>query len=120
MPGAADSIQRLVHAVEAGGAAVWVRRGLAVLVSLASLSIISFTNSKASRPRRRWTRRKSAAKSRVVMAGAQTLIRPRAIGQLQSHGKDVTQKIWYDTLQCAAAAFDRCDRAAAGEVAIGR
>src|SRR6185436_2539358 len=25
------------------------------------------------------------------------VIRPRAIGQLQSHGKDVPQKIWYDT-----------------------
>jgi len=29
MPGSADAIQRAIHALEAGGAAVWVRRALA-------------------------------------------------------------------------------------------
>jgi len=32
MPGAADFVQRAVHAMEAGGLAVWIRRGLVVVV----------------------------------------------------------------------------------------
>ena len=34
MPGSADFIQRAVHALEAGGLAVWIRRGLVVVVVL--------------------------------------------------------------------------------------
>ena len=32
MPGSADAVQRFVHGLEAGRAAVWMRRSLAVLL----------------------------------------------------------------------------------------
>ncbi len=38
MPGSADAVQRAIHALEAGGAAIWVRRAL-VLALLVGLSL---------------------------------------------------------------------------------
>src|ERR1700738_5267456 len=41
MPGSEDFIQGAVHALEAGGLAVWIRRGLA-LVAIMALAVIYF------------------------------------------------------------------------------
>ena len=97
MPGAADSIQRLVHAVEAGGAAVWVRRGLAVMV-IAGLALYYFIHEFQGLATSQAMDQAQIGRQIASGHGWRTnVIRPRAIGQLQSHGKDVTQKIWYDT-----------------------
>ncbi len=97
MPGSADAIQRLVHAMEAGGAAVWFRRGLATLVVI-GIAVFYFMHEFEGLAT---SQAMDAAQIGRHIASGQgwrtNLIRPRAIGQLQSKGKVVTQKIWYDT-----------------------
>ena len=97
MPGSADAIQRLVHALEAGGAAVWVRRSLAVVVMVA-LTLFYFMHEFRGLATSQAMDQAQIGRHIASGHGWRTnLIRPRAIGQLQNKGKDVTQKIWYDT-----------------------
>jgi hypothetical protein len=97
MPGSADLVQRIVHTMEAGGAAVWFRRGLALLVVLALMLyyfIHEFSGLATSQAM------DQAQIGRHIASGQgwrTNLIRPRAIGQLQKKGKNVEQMIWYDT-----------------------
>ena len=97
MPGSADAIQRLVHALEAGGAAVWLRRGLAVVVVIA-LALFYFIHEFRGLATSQAMDQAQIGRHIASGHGWRTnLIRPRAIGQLQSKGKNVSQKIWYDT-----------------------
>jgi hypothetical protein len=97
MPGSADSVQRLVHALEAGGAAVWVRRSLAVLV-IVGLALFYFMHEFRGLATSQAMDQAQIGRHIASGHGWRTnLIRPRAIGQLQNKGKDVMQKIWYDT-----------------------
>ena len=97
MPGSADAIQRLVHAIEAGGAAVWVRRGLAVVVVIA-LALFYFIHEFRGLATSQAMDQAQIGRQIASGHGWRTnLIRPRAIGQLQSNGKNVSQKIWSDT-----------------------
>ncbi len=97
MPGSADAIQRLVHAIEAGGAAVWLRRGLAVVVVVA-LSLFYFIHEFRGLATSQAMDQAQIGRQIASGHGWRTnLIRPRAIGQLQSNGKIVSQKIWTDT-----------------------
>jgi hypothetical protein len=97
MPGSADAIQRLVHAIEAGGAAVWVRRGLAVMAVIA-LALFYFIHEFQGLATSQAMDQAQIGRQIASGHGWRTnVVRPRAIGQLQSHGKNVAQKVWYDT-----------------------
>lgn len=97
MPGSAEElIQRGVHAIETGNLAVWLRRGLAVLAAIAVTTIYmyNFRGLAAAQAM------DQAQIGRDIAAGHlwhTNVVRPRAIGQLQEHGKNVQQKIWLDT-----------------------
>src|SRR2546428_600374 len=96
MPGSADFIQRMVHAIEAGGLAVWIRRGLVALtiIAIAGTYFWHFPGLATSQAM------DQAQIGREIASGhgwQTNFIRPRALGQLQAHGKDVTKKVWSDT-----------------------
>jgi len=97
MPGSADAIQGAIHALESGGAAVWVRRAL-VFVLLAGLALFyllhEFRGLATSQAM------DQAQIGRALLHGngwATNFARPLAAGQLQRRGKDVARKIWIDT-----------------------
>ena len=97
MAGSADTVQRLVHAIEAGGAAVWVRRGLAVVV-VVSLALFYFIHEFQGLATSQAMDQAQIGREIARGHGWRTnLIRPRAIGQLQNNGKNVQRKIWADT-----------------------
>jgi hypothetical protein len=96
MPGAADAIQRAVHALEAGGLAVWVRRGLLVVavITVALIYLFHFRGLATSQAM------DQAQIGRHLASGhgfKTSFVRPRAIAQLQANGKNVAQRIWSDT-----------------------
>jgi Dolichyl-phosphate-mannose-protein mannosyltransferase len=96
MPGSAEFIQRAVHALEAGALAVWVRRSLLVLAIIA-LAIYYFYDFRGLATSQAMDQ---AQIGRAIASGhgwRTNFARPRAIGQLQAHGKNVAQKIWSDT-----------------------
>ena len=98
MAGAEELVQRAVHALEAGGLAIWIKRGL-VAASVLGLAVYylwpgHFRGLATSQAM------DQAQIGRAIASGKgwrTNFIRPRAVGQLQAHGRDVTQKIWYDT-----------------------
>ena len=97
MPGSAEGIQRLVHALEAGGAAVWVRRTFVVVVVIA-LTLFYFIHEFSGLATSQAMDQAQIGRNIARGEGWHTnLIRPRAIGQLQHKGKVVDQKIWTDT-----------------------
>lgn len=96
MPGSEEFIQSAVHALEAGGFAVWIRRGLVVLliVLLAGYYLWNFRGLSTS------VGMDQAQIGRAISRGegwSTKVARPLAVGQLQAHGKDVAQNIWRDT-----------------------
>ncbi len=97
MPGAADFIQRCVHAVETGGYAIWVQRalGVALLVGLAFYYMgHEFRGLATSQAM------DQAQIGRNIANGEgwrTDFVRPRAVGQLQQAKKNVAERIWYDT-----------------------
>jgi hypothetical protein len=96
MPGSAEFVQRAVHAIEAGAASVWVRRGLAVagVLAIAVIFMYNFRGLATSQAMDQAQIGRSIARGQGWHTN---YIRPRAIGQLQSHGKDVTSRVWTDT-----------------------
>ncbi|CAN5475298.1 hypothetical protein BH20VER3_BH20VER3_21770 [soil metagenome] len=97
MPGAADAIQRVVHALEVGVAAVWVRRALllALVVGLALFYLLHEDRGLATSQAM-----DQAQIGRGLLHGElwkTKFARPLALGQLQRRGKNVAQKIWTDT-----------------------
>ncbi len=96
MSDSAEFVQRVVHAIEAGTAAVWLRRSLALVgvVILALVYMFHFRGLATSQAM------DQAQIGRAIVSGHgwQTgFARPRAVGQLQAHGKDVIHRIWLDT-----------------------
>src|SRR5947208_1459216 len=96
MPGSEDFIQSAVHALEAGGLAVWVRRGLVVIAILfiAGYRLWHFRGLSTSQGM------DQAQIGRAIARGegwTTKMARPLAVGQLQAHGKDVAKNIWSDT-----------------------
>jgi hypothetical protein len=95
MPGSAEFVQRVVHTLEAGGLAVWIRRGLALVVIIA-LAIVYFGNLRGLATSQAMDQ---AQIGRFIASGygwRTNVIRPRAIGQLQAHGKN-SLRVYYDT-----------------------
>jgi hypothetical protein len=97
MPGSADFIQRNIHALEMGRAAVWVRRllGLLLVVGLALFYFIHEFRGLATAQAM-----DQAQIGRELIRGhgwATKFARPLAAGQLERHGKDPAQKVWIDT-----------------------
>jgi hypothetical protein len=96
MPGSEEFIQTVVHALEAGGASVWVRRGAVALgiIAIAGIYLYQFRGLSTSQGM------DQAQIGRAIARGEgwhTKVARPRAVGQLQGHGRDVAQKIWVDT-----------------------
>src|SRR5438105_6591745 len=97
MTGGADAIQRAIHALEAGGAAVWVRRAL-VLAAIIGLALFYLLHEFRGLATSQAMDQAQIGRQLLHGYGWQThLARPLAIGQLQRNGKDPAQKIWIDT-----------------------
>jgi hypothetical protein len=97
MPGSADAVQRAVHALEAGGLAVWIRRSLA-LFAIIALALFYFMHEFRGLATSQAMDQAQIGREIASGHGWRTnFIRPRAFGQLQAHGKNATQKIWSDT-----------------------
>jgi hypothetical protein len=97
MPGSADAVQRAVHALEAGGLAVWIRRSLPVFAIIA-LALFYFMHEFRGLATSQAMDQAQIGREIASGHGWRTnFIRPRAFGQLQAHGKNATQKIWSDT-----------------------
>ena len=98
MPGPDEFVQRAVHAMEEGGLAIWIKHVL-VVTAIVALAIYylwpgHFRGLATSQAM------DQAQIGRAIASGQgwrTKFIRPRAIGQLQGHGKNVVQQIWYDT-----------------------
>src|SRR5205085_4413853 len=89
-------IQSAVHALEAGGLVVWVKRvALALgIIAIAVLHMYQFRGLSASQGM------DQAQIGRAIASGEgwrTKMARPLAVGQLQAHGKDVAQNSWFDT-----------------------
>ena len=96
MPGSEEFIQTAVHALEAGGLAIWVKRGAIVLgiILIAAIYLYQFRGFATSQAM------DQAQIGRAIANGEgwkTKLVRPRAIAQLIKHGKNVPEKIWTDT-----------------------
>lgn len=96
MPGPADFIQRLVHTLEEGVAAIWIKRILAVMVVL-GLSTFYIMHEFRGLATSQAMDQAQIGRNIASGQGWKTdFARPRALGQLQEHGKSV-DRIWYDT-----------------------
>jgi hypothetical protein len=96
MPGSADFIQRTVHAIETGATSLWIRRSLALLtvITTAVIFLYNFRGLATSQAM------DQAQIGRAIASGQgwhTNYARPLAVGQLQSHGKDVARRLWVDT-----------------------
>ena len=96
MPGSEEFIQSAVHALEAGGLAVWVKRGALALgiIAIVVLHFYQFRGLSTSQGI------DQAQIGRAIASGegwSTKMARPLAVGQLQAHGKDVSRNIWVDT-----------------------
>ncbi len=97
MPGPADLIQRTVHALEEGGMAIWIRRGLAV-VAIIALALFYFIHEFRGLATSQAMDQAQVGRNIARGYGWRTeFVRPRAVGQLQGNGKNVATRIWYDT-----------------------
>ncbi|MDQ2867249.1 MAG: glycosyltransferase family 39 protein [Verrucomicrobiota bacterium] len=97
MAGEADLIQKTVHAIDSGSALVWIKRGLAVLFILGMAAYYFMHEFRGLATAQAMDQ---AQIGREIASGhgwKTKVIRPRAVGQLTSHGKNVVQNIQYDT-----------------------
>jgi hypothetical protein len=98
MPGAADFIQKMVHTLETGAVALWVRRML-LLVGAIVLAVYQFYYFRGLATSQAMDQ---AQIGREIASGhgwRTNFIRPRAIGQLSAHGKNVARNIQHDTYE---------------------
>ncbi|HEV3244462.1 MAG TPA: glycosyltransferase family 39 protein [Chthoniobacterales bacterium] len=96
MPGSEEFVQSAVHALEAGGLVVWVKRGVVALaiIAIVVLHFYQFRGLGTSQGM------DQAQIGRAIARGEgwrTKMVRPLAVGQLQAHGKDVALNIWSDT-----------------------
>ena len=96
MQDSGELLQRVIHAIEAGVASVWMRRGLAVagVIAIAVIFMYNFRGIATSQAM------DQAQIGRSIATGHgwhTNYARPRAIGQLQDHDKNVADRVWVDT-----------------------
>src|SRR3712207_605349 len=97
MPGPADFIQRTVHALESGGLAVWIKRGLALVVVI-GLALFYLIHEFRGLATSQAMDQAQIARNLANGEGFKTdFVRPLAIGTLQRAGKDVGRRVWQDT-----------------------
>jgi hypothetical protein len=97
MRGSAEElIQRGVHAIETGNLAVWLRRGLLV-VGMITVAVIYMYNFRGLATSQAMDQAQIGRALASGQAWHTNFARPRAVGQLQEHGKDVPRRIWLDT-----------------------
>lgn len=97
MAGSAEFIQRLVHTLETGTPAIWIRRAL-VVAGIAALSLFYLMHEFRGLATSQGMDQAQIGREIARGHGWRTnFARPRSIGQLLAHGKDVPKKIWYDT-----------------------
>jgi hypothetical protein len=99
MPGSAEFVQRVVHTLETGSLAGWLRRGLVAVI----IVLIAGYHLWPSHLRGLATSQAmdQAQIGRAIASGhgwRTNIIRPRAVAQLLAHGRDL-QKISVDTYQ---------------------
>ena len=97
MPGAADFVQRTVHALETGGATVWIRRALVVLLILTLALIYMLKEFRGLATSQAMDQAQIARNIASGQFWKTDFVRPRAVGQLQDAGKNVATRIWHDT-----------------------
>ena len=97
MPGSADFIQRAVHALEAGGLAIWIRRALAALAVFLLIIFYMFFHFRGLATSQAMDQAQIGRQIASGQGWRTNFARPLAIGQLQANGKDVSQNIWFDT-----------------------
>jgi hypothetical protein len=96
MPGSEEFVQSAVHALEAGGLVVWVKRG-ALALGIAAIFVLHLYQFRGLSTSQAMDQ---AQIGRAIASGEgwrTKLARPLAVGQLQAHGKDVSQNVWIDT-----------------------
>src|ERR1700726_779126 len=93
-----ELVQQAVHALEAGFLKAWVRRTLVVVAIMAMAIYYLWPSHFRGLATSQAMDQAQIGRSIASGHGWRTnFIRPRAIGQLQGHGKNVPQKIWSDT-----------------------
>ena len=96
MSGSDELVQRAVHALETGAAYLWIRRALAG-VAVAAIALLFMYNFRGLATSQAMDQ---AQIGRLMLSGHlwhTNYARPRAIGQLQAHGKDIARRLWVDT-----------------------
>src|SRR5947209_15484716 len=96
MPGSAEFVQRMVHALETGAASTWMRRSLA-LVGVAALSFVFLYNFRGLATSQAMDQ---AQIGRAILFGQgwhSNYARPLAVDRLQRHGREVQRRLWVDT-----------------------
>lgn len=97
MPGAADFIQKTVHALEAGEFAGWIKRGL-VVAAILGLSLFYLLHEFRGLAASQGMDQAQIGRELARGHGFNSLLaRELAAGQLQAHGKDPARAIWSDT-----------------------
>ena len=96
MASSEELVQRAVHQLEVGEFAVWLKRSLLglIVIAIGLFYMYHFRGLATSQAM------DQAQIGRAIASGhgwRTDFIRPRAIGQLQAHGKNIPQKIWRDT-----------------------
>jgi hypothetical protein len=97
MAGSADFVQRTIHGLESGGAAIWVQRALIVVVIIGMSLFYFFLEFQGLATSQAMDQ---AQIGRELLHGhgwATKLARPLAVGQLQRHGKNPATAVWTDT-----------------------
>ncbi len=97
MPGSADAIQRSIHALESGFAAIWVRRAL-IALAIIGMALFYFIHEFRGLATSQAMDQAQIGREFLHGHGWQTkFARPLAVGQLQRHGKDPASRVWIDT-----------------------
>src|SRR4030081_3190149 len=96
MPGSEEFIQSAVHALEAGGLVVWVKRG-ALALGIIAIVVLHFYQFRGLSTSQGMDQAQIGRAIASAEGWRTKLARPLAVGQLQAHGKDVATKIWIDT-----------------------
>jgi 4-amino-4-deoxy-L-arabinose transferase-like glycosyltransferase len=96
MQSSEEFVQHAVHALETGALSVWIRRAL-VAIAIAAIAVIYLYHFRGLATSQAMDQ---AQIGRAIATGhgwRTNFVRPRAIGQLIAHHKEVPQKIWRDT-----------------------